>query len=242
MPKYANITLIIVFIFGISICAMSGCGTLPLSDNDTTTSNASQITEYFIGSDIIAHSNTIYLGYRPLTSTGEVTVKRNGAVVTWEADYVLPTVEAISMAVIPPANLAYLSDPTDASDGLATGTIKYLGSLSASDTVEVTYRYYNGTSDRYSGVGASSVLTYYLVGASKIVPGSEIVQIWRKIYPNPVIKLLTRCSTEGAFDGHYRINYTDPPSIQFISDPLFVDWETFHINDSNFTVIYKYVP
>jgi len=241
MPKIAIKALFGVFIFGVLICSMCGCGTNPLLDDDTA-NNIFLVTEYRAGNDIIANSNTLYLYYCPLTSTREVTVKRNGAAMTWEADYVIPTVDAGSMTVIPPTTLAYINDPSDKSDGLATGTIKFLSTLNASDTIEVKYSCYKNNSNRYSGAGHSSVLTYYIVGASKVVPGSEQVQIWRKIYPNPMIKLLTRCSSEGATDGQYRINYTDPPSITFVSDPIVVGWETFYINDSNFNVIYKYVP
>ena len=193
------------------------------------------------GSDIISNNNTVYLGYRPVTGTSEVEVRRNDVLQVYGTDYVLPTVEVSTGAVIPETKLAYVCDPSDISDGLKTGTIKFLGTLSATDEITISYDYSKWSSDRYAGSGVSSSRTYYLGSFRNLVPGAEEVQIWRKNVPNPTIKKLTRNSSIEVYDGHYYINYTDPPSITFNNDPIVVDGETFYLNDINFTVILKFV-
>ncbi len=193
------------------------------------------------GSEIIINNNTIYLDLRPVTSTGEVEVRRNNILQVYGVDYVFPTVEASTGIVIPATKLAYITDPADVSDGLKTGTIKFLVAPAGTDEVTVSYDYSKWSSDRYSGSGISSTRTYYLGGFRNLVPGAEEVQIWRKNVPNPVIKRLTRNSSIEVFDGHYFINYTDPPNITFNNDPIVVDGETFYLNDINFTVIFKFV-
>lgn len=193
------------------------------------------------GSDIINNNNTIYLDFRPVTSTDEVEVRKNDILQVYGTDYVFPTVEAATATVIPPTKLAYISDPADVSDGLKTGTIKFLGSLSGTDEVTVSYNYSKWSSDRFTGSGISSTRTYYLGGFRNLVPGAEEVQIWRKNDPNPTIKTLIRNSSVEVFDGHYSINYTDPPNITFNSDPIVVNGENFYLSDINFTVIFRFV-
>ncbi len=200
------------------------------------------------GSDIINPdpkiNGTIYLSYRPVTSTGEVEVRKDNVVQVYGTDYVFPTVEVSNgtVTVIPDTKLAYKTDPMDTSDGLKTGTIKFLGPISATDEVDISYNYGKWSADRYTGSGISSTRTYYLGGFRNLVPGAEQVQIWRKDLPNPIIKMLTRNSGVGVYDGHYSINYSDPPSITFNNDPIVVDGETFYLKDINFTVIFNFVP
>jgi hypothetical protein len=193
------------------------------------------------GSDILNNNNTIYLSFMPVTTTGEVEVRKDNVVQVNGVDYVFPTVEASTGNVIPDTKLAYRCDPADTSGGLSTGTIKFLGPLSTTDEVTISYNYYKWSSDRYSGSGLSSTRGYYLGGFRGLVPGTEQVQIWRKDLPNPTIHILTRNSGVGVYDGHYSMNYSDPPAITFNNDPIVVDGETFYLKDINFTVILKFV-
>ncbi|MFH1710634.1 MAG: hypothetical protein ABH860_06200, partial [bacterium] len=193
------------------------------------------------GSTIISNNNTAYLDFRPVTGTSEVEVRRNDVLQVYGTDYVFPTVESSTGTVIPAAKLAYVTDPSDMSDGLKTGTIKFLGTIATTDEVVVSYNYSKWSSDRYTGSGGSSTRTYYLGAFRNLVPGAEEVQIWRKNVPNPTIKKLIRNSSIEVYDGHYYINYADPPNITFNNDPIVVDGETFYLNDINFTVIFKFV-
>jgi len=218
---------------GISYLKESGQrGTAPPSVSATETKS---------GSDIINNNNTIYLGFRPVTGTSEVEVKKNNVVLVYGTDYVFPTVEASTGVVIPATKLAYMTDQGDRSDGLKTGTIKFLGALTSTDEVEISYDYSKWSSDRYSGSGNGSTMTYYLAGFRNLVPGAEEVQIWRKNDPNSLIKRLVRNSSIEVYDGQYFINYTDPPSVTFNTDPIVVDGEHFRLDDINFTVILKFV-
>jgi len=218
-----------------------GVSYLKESGQRGTTPPSISATETKSGSDIINNNNTIYLNFRPVTSTDEVEVRKNNVLQVYGTDYVFPTVEASTGTVIPSTKLAYICDPADTSDGLKTGTIKLLGTIYSTDEVEVGYSYSKWSSDRYTGSGISSSRTYYLGGFRNLVPGAEEVQIWRKNVPNPTIKILTRNSSIDAYDGQYSINYSDPPSITFNNDPIVVDGETFYLNDINFTVILKFV-
>jgi len=202
---------------------------------------SSAVTENKSGSDIINNNNTLYLSYRPVTMTSEVDVERNDTVLAYGVDYVFPTVEASTGNVIPAAKLAYMTDPSDLSDGLKTGTIKFLTALSPTDEVSVSYSYSNWSTERYSGSGNSGTLTYYIGNYRNLVPGTEVVQIWRKNDPNPSIKTLVRNSSIEVFDGNYSINYSDPANFTFNSDPIVVNGETFYLNDINFTVLFKFV-
>ena len=192
-------------------------------------------------SDIINNNNAIYLSFRPVTDTSEVEVRKNDILQVYGTDYVFPTVETSTGNVIPATKLAYICDPADRSDGLKTGTIKFLGALAVTDEVVVSYDYSKWSTDRYAGSGGSSTMTYYLGSFRNLVPGAEEVQIWRKNVSNPIIKKLIRNSSIEVYDGHYSINYSDPPSITFNNDPIVVDGEIFYLNDINFTVIFKFV-
>lgn len=200
------------------------------------------VQQSFKGSDIINNNYTIYLNFRPMTSTSEVYLKRNGTIMTYEVDYVIPTVDASTGVVVPQTKLAFLNDSADRSDGLYTGTIKYLTTLEAADTVLVTYTYKKWSQERFTGIGNSATRTYYLGALRDIVPGSELVQIWRKNVPNPTIKTLAKNSSIEVYDGHYSFNYTNPPNITFNNDPIVVDGETFYLNDINFMIMFKFVP
>ena len=219
--------------FGISYLKESGArGATPPSISATDTKS---------GSNIISNDNTIYLSFMPVTSTSEVEVRKDDVLQAYGVDYVFPTVDATTGNVIPATKLAYRCDPADTSGGLKTGTIKFLSPLSSTDEVVVSYNYSKWSSDRYTGSGNSSQTGYYLGGFRNLVPGAEEVQIWRKNVPNPNIKKLIRNSGVGVFDGHYSINYSDPPAITFNNDPIVVDGETFYLKDINFTVIFKFV-
>lgn len=220
----------------ICLSIMNGCGTVSTSDG-TLPPTTITVTETRSGTDIIANNKIIYLYFRPLTSTNEVIIKKNNSLVTWEVDYVIPTVESATVTVIPSCELAYVNDPADISDGLITGTIKYLGPLSGSDTLEVTYTYKKWTAGRFSGSGNSGTLQYIITGETRLVPGGETVSIYAKSDPYCMTRNLTRNTTKEGYDKHYRINYTDPPYIRFNSDPIVVEGITYYINDINFTVI-----
>jgi hypothetical protein len=216
---------------------MVGCGTT-VTSNGTEASNTTFVVETFIGSDVTSNNNTIYLYYRPLTSTNEVSIKVNGSKVTYEVDYAIPTIEASPFTIIPSAELAYINDANDTSDGLTTGTIKYLKVLSPTDTVEVSYKYRNWDSDRFTAACNAS-LSYYLTGKSNIVPGTEQLSIYNKNDHYYIIRNLIRNSHIGVLDGQYRINYANPPSITFNSDPIFVDANTYYLDDIIFSIVVK---
>jgi len=218
-----------------------GVSYLKESGKRSATPPSTTATETKSGSNIMNNNNTIYLDFRPVTDTSEVEVRRNNILQVYGTDYVFPTVEASTGTVFPPTKLAYLCDPADRSDGLKTGTIKFLGALNATDEVVVSYDYSKWSADRYADSAGSGTMTYYLGSFRNLVPGAEEVQIWRKNVPNPIIKKLTRNSSIETYDGHYSINYSDPSSITFNNDPIVVGGETFYLNDINFTVIFKFV-
>jgi hypothetical protein len=218
-----------------------GISYLKESGQRGTTAPSIAATDTFSGSSIINNDNAAYLSFRPLTSTGEVDVLKNNVPLVYGTDYVLPTVEASTRTVIPPTKLAYITDPSDISDGLKTGTVKFIGTILPTDEVTISYNYSQWSSDRFSGYGTSSTRTYYLGGFMNLVPGAEQVQIWRKNDVNPIVKTLIRNSSIEVFDGHYSINYSDPPSITFNSDPLIVDGQTYYLNDINFAVVFRFV-
>jgi len=198
------------------------------------------VTENKSGKDIINNNNTIYLNFRPVTSTGEVEIFRNDVLQQYGIDYAFP-IFLPDGTLTPDAKLAYRCDRSDLSDGLTTGTIKFLGPLEATDEVTISYNYSKWSSDRFTDHGTGSTLKYYLGSFRNIVPGVEEVQIWRRNVLNPIVKRLTRNSSVETFDGQYYINYSNPPSITFNTDPIIVDGEMFYLNDIDFTVIFKFI-
>lgn len=219
-----------------------GVSYLKESGRRGTTAPSIAAMEILSGQKIIDNNFTIYLGSRPVTSTSEVEVKRNDVLLKYDDDYVFPTVEVTTGNIIPPTKLAYMCDPADRSDGLQTGTIYFRGTLNPTDEISISYNYSKWSSDRYTSSGNSGTLTYFLGSFRNLVPGAEIIQIWRKNAMNPIVKTLIRNSSREVYDGHYFINYTDPPNITFNNDPIVVDGETFYLNDISFTVIFKCVP
>ncbi len=194
------------------------------------------------GSDIINDDNTIYLNFWPVTSTDEVEVRRNDIVLAYGTDYVFPTVEASTRIVIPATKLAHLNDPADISDGLKTGTIKFLAAVSTTDEVTVSYNYSKWSSDLYTDSGGKGKGPYSLGSFRNLVPGAEIVQIWKKSDPT-TIKTLKGNSSIEVFDGYYSLNYSDPPNITFNNDLIVIGGETYNLNlnDVSFTVTVKFV-
>lgn len=225
-----------------------GVSYLKESGQSGASAPSTAVTDTFSGSSILNQSGitddaTAYLSFRPLTTSDEVTVMKNNQTLTQGVQYFLPTVIVYpSREVSPPAKLAYITDPADASDGLKTGTIYFPpGIISPTDEVTVSYNHIQWSANQFSGNGTSSTRTYFLSNVLGLVPGTEQVRIWRKSDTNPVLQTLIRNSSIEVYDGQYSINYTDPPNITFNSDPLIVNGQTYSLNDINFTVIYRFV-
>lgn len=158
-----------------------GVSYLKESGRRGTTAPSIAAMEILSGQKIIDNNFTIYLGSRPVTSTSEVEVKRNDVLLKYDDDYVFPTVEVTTGNIIPPTKLAYMCDPADRSDGLQTGTIYFRGTLNPTDEISISYNYSKWSSDRYTSSGNSGTLTYFLGSFRNLVPGAEIIQIWRKM-------------------------------------------------------------
>jgi len=221
-----------------SIFFLYGCNNPTTGDSDTISTLSA--TDTISGTDIINNHFTVYLDYRPLPQDSVLRITRNGAPVTKEVDYAVPTIEASTREVIPPARLAYITDPCDYSNGYATGTVLYTGTIEATDLVTIEYSYYKWNDNRYSGSGAAGVLKYVLTDQKGIIPGTELVYIWSKSLPLSPIVALTRDSSIETYDGQYYINYTDPPYITFTTDPIVKDSIAYPLSDINFTVIFKH--
>ncbi|MFH1826045.1 MAG: hypothetical protein ABH823_01985 [bacterium] len=193
------------------------------------------------GSTIISNDYHIYLPNRPLTTSesSAISISIAGQILTAEVDYAIPTTRIDAgtgyVIVSPEANLAYINDRTDASDGLDTGTIKILNQnlISATTEVLVSYTYYKSVVGKYNGYSEGTRGPYYLRNTRNIVPGSETVQVWEQ--GSSVINTYTRNSSfeANAGDLGYSINYdTDNPSITFNSELS---------SGKTFQIIYQYV-
>ena len=198
------------------------------------------IIEEIAASEIINY--TLYLSNRPLVSTDEassIIVKLDGRELTRGVDYVIPvtSINSSGRAVVSPeANLAYINDPADPTDGFGTGTIKIISTpeISATSEVTVTYNYYKSIVGKYSGVGDGTRGQYYLKNIRNLVPGTEAVQVWEQ--GSSIISTYTRNSSfeADAGDKGYAINYDqDNPYITFNSELS---------PTQNFQVIYQYKP
>ena len=183
-------------------------------------------------SSIIKNNYTIGLKNWPVPPDDSgIELKKNDTVMTYGVDYVFPTFEAGTLT--PAATLQFINDPTDKSDGFATGTIKYLGTLEANDTITVSYNYDKKATDRYTGTGSSASRRYYLTTLRGVVPGSEIVYIRDKKDTEAPLTTLTRSTTNDSnnfgIDSQYRINYTDTPYIEFDSTKVPLDSINFYV-------------
>ncbi|OGC11963.1 hypothetical protein A3K48_05745 [candidate division WOR-1 bacterium RIFOXYA12_FULL_52_29] len=201
--------------------------------------------DQFSGQDIINKGNVAYLTNRPVPPTTEATITvrvlRGGvsALMSWEADYIIPTTSvdpATGYAITTPnVKLAYINDRTDLTDGYGTGTIAFINnSILPSDEVTVAYTYKKGIVGKYSGVGNGSQGPYYLRNVKDIVPGSETIQVWEQ--GSSVITTYVRNSSfeANAGDSGYFFNYNkDNSSITF---------NNFLSPTTNFQMIYQYVP
>ena len=207
----ALLTMVILF---------CGCGKY-ISKNSYK-KNTSTVIESFNGAEIAVNNFHIYLAYRPVVSSENISVRVDGKTTTPEADFVLPArVLDTSMgfySTSPEATLAYLTDRTDPSDGYQTGTIKILRPDLITSTSEVTivYTYYRSILDKYVSTGEGIVGPYYLEGVKNIVPGSETVQVWEQ-GSSLVYTYVRNSSFEAdAGDNGYAFNYNkDNPSVTF---------------------------
>lgn len=174
------------------------------------------------GKDIV--NNLLSLSNFPLDSTQTVTVRVNGSDFT---NFYIPTSDALSL------KLPYINIAGDASDGYATGTIKFNTSLNATDEVVVIYAYKKSIVGKYTGYGNGSRGPYFLTNITNIVPASDRMQAWNS--GSSVIETYARNSSQDALSGRYSINYNYPytPYIMF-NDP-------FPIN-KNFTLTFYYIP
>ncbi|MFA5034682.1 MAG: hypothetical protein WC500_02765 [Candidatus Margulisiibacteriota bacterium] len=200
--------------------------------------------DHFSGQDIISKNNLAFLSNRPVPPTSEaaftVRVQRGGIsyLLTWEADYVIPTtaLDPATGYVItsPNVKLAYINDRTDLTDGYGTGTICFLTTILPSDEVTVSYTYKKGIVGKYSGVGNGTQGPYYLRNVKDIVPGSETIQVWEQ--GSSVINTYVRNSSfeANAGDAGYFINYNKENSSITFNKAL--------SPTANFQIIYQYVP
>jgi hypothetical protein len=199
----------------------------------------------FPGQNVIASNFLLNLKNRPILGTAEATlavVLRQGGAsrqLTPEVDYTVPTVEVDpatgNYIVIPNVPLAYITDHTDPSDGLYTGTIYLFNqNIGPSDEVDVSYSYRKSVVSTYSGVGNGNRGPYFLRNIRQIVPGSETVQVWDQ--GSSVITTYTRNPSFDATAGEYgySLNYnSNVPSITFNNSLG---------TTKNFQIIYQYVP
>ena len=202
------------------------------------------LVESVTGQEIITNGYQIYLQNRPIAPTSEAgatfVLKVDGVTLTPEVDYAIPETQIDPstgyVIVSPEANLAYINDRTDPTDGYGTGTIKIINPLTITSTsqVTVTYTYYKSVVGKYSGVGDGTRGPYYLRNIRNIVPGTETIQVWEQ--GSSVITTYTRNSSfepDAGITG-YSINYNeDNPSITFNEELG---------TTKNFQIIYQYVP
>lgn len=203
-----HILLIIIILF-------CGCGksTNEISNKNNTITGI----ELFYGSEIIDNNYHIYIGgyygHLPIVSNEAVIIKVNGETLTPEVDFIFP-IKILDSATgfyitSPEANLAYINDRTDPSNGYQTGTIKILKPdlITSTSEVIVVYTYYKSILGRYISTGEGTVGPYHLEDVKNIVPGSETVQVWEE--GSSLITTYTRNSSFEADAGNigYAFNY-----------------------------------
>jgi hypothetical protein len=202
------------------------------------------VIESFTGENIIKNSYHIYLHNLPVLSTAEggapVVVTINGVEAVQNVDFAIPITrfDPVSGSYVPSpeANLAFVNDPTDPSDGYTTGTVVFLNEslITSTSEVSVTYSYDKNIVGKYSGSGDGTRGPYFLRNIRNIVPGTETVQVWEQ--GSSIITTYTRNSSAEGYlrSTGYSINYDqDNPRITFN--------EELDINQ-NFQVIFQYVP
>ncbi len=215
-----------------------GVSYLKESGKRGTTPPSISAADTFNGSDIINNNNTIWLKNWPVprTEVGNVSLSRNNIVMTYGVDYIFPTVEASpNRTVIPTAVLQFITDSHDLSDGLDTGTIVYLTTLEASDTITINYTYSKKATDHYTGTGSAASPQYILNTLQNVVPGSEQVYIKDNSVPGAQLKFLTRSTSIDTFSigSDYLMNYTNTPSITFNPQtvtPVMLSTSSFYID------------
>ena len=187
-----------------------------------STTPTNTVIETKLGSDVI--NDILSLKNLPLDSSQPISVSVNGVPYT---DFYVPTADATSF------QLPYVNDKNDASDGYATGALKFNTALSATDEISVTYSYKSSIIGTFTGNGNGGTGPYYLTTATNIVPGSDRLQAWAS--GSSVVNTYTRNSSKGSFSGQYSFNYNFPytPYITF-NDPF--------PSNSSFTVTFYSVP
>ncbi|MCX5749802.1 MAG: hypothetical protein NTZ10_06130 [Candidatus Saganbacteria bacterium] len=175
------------------------------------------------GSEIT--NNLLNLKHFPLDPSQTVSVTVNG---TPFADFYVPTSEAIGL------HMPYLNDKDDASDGYATGTLKFTSTLDASADIAVNYVYKKSIYGKFSGRGNGSTGPYYLTSINSVVPATD-TNMQVRTDGSSVIDTFTRNSSREVADGKYKINYNFPytPYITF-NDPF--------PNQKKFDITFYYIP
>ncbi|MDD4179603.1 MAG: hypothetical protein PHH14_06115 [Candidatus Margulisbacteria bacterium] len=213
------------------------------SAKKSTNTATTTVIESYTGQAVINNNYALYLKNRPVVPSGEAAliIKLNGRLLTEEVDYALPTTEvdpATGFTIVtPPAQLAYITDRTDLTDGHGTGTVYFFNqsvALAPADEITVTYSYYKGVVGKYSAMGDGSKGPYYLRNVRNIVPGTETLQVWEQ--GASAITTYTRNASFEANAGTtgYSINYNDDnPSITFNNELS---------TTKNFQVVYQYIP
>jgi len=204
-------------------------------------------TETFSGDYLIKQDNTAFLANRPLTSTGEVEIRKNNVLLKYGVDYVVPTVDATTGQRFPSTRLPeFMCDIDDKSDGLQAGIIYFFGTFSSTDEIVISYEYSKWSKDRYSGSGLTAQPRYTIGNARNIVAGQEELWVWRKSDPTAWQTKLTRnLSFDASGVKDYSINYSDS-YITFNKDTLVVYDEhgnkyTVRLDEINFSVVYRFV-
>ncbi|MFH1387143.1 MAG: hypothetical protein ABIH50_05710 [bacterium] len=194
--------------------------------------------EAYSGTSIVNNGYVLSLKNRPVVTSESFTLRTKTRVLTLDVDYTFPTTEVDPVTgfvkVTPNVPLSYITDKTDLSDGVRTGTIAFLTALSASDEVTVTYTYNKSVVGKYNAAGTGSKGPYYLRNTRDIVPGTEAVQVWDQ--GSSIITTYTRNTSfeANAGDTGYSINYSTDNAYITFNNPL--------PTSKNFQVIFQYLP
>ncbi|MFH1826803.1 MAG: hypothetical protein ABH823_05925 [bacterium] len=209
-----------IFLIAIILC---GCGKYE-SKIPTARNNIATTGQFFYGSTVVGNNYHIYLSNRPLVSSESVVITVDGRELAPEVDFILPQRIPDSPSgyylTSPEADLAYVTDRADPSDGCQTASMKILRPdlITAESQVFVVYTYYKSIVAAYQLTGQGITGPYYLAGTTNIVPGSEIIQVWEQ--GTSVVTTYTRNSSfeSDAGDEGYAFNYNkENPSVTFNS-------------------------
>jgi hypothetical protein len=215
------------------------------SGQSANTAPSVSATDSFSGdqmSAIINRGKVIYLVNNPVTSTGEVQLTKNGVTMTYGVDYVFPVYDPALKKITPQVTEQNICDPQDISDGLATGTIVYLGTLEGNDQISVNYNYSKWSQDRTNFSCSNKGVPNYLVGYQGVVAGAEQVQATTTWQGNTYTVLLNRRSSTEATNGDYTINYSSYPAyITLINDNIYLSAANASIPLSQFTFSVKVI-